>query len=95
MAEFYCKTIGHNARWLVDGRTYDPENRTEDGLSFMELITPDLDGFDDNIYDIYLQIPSSLDRNSTEIRCLSVRDQLVVSELVKLIIMGELIAIMS
>ncbi len=92
MAEFYCRAMGHNARWLVDGSSYDPQNATIDGLKFTEFITYDPDKIiDNNIYDIYMQVPSSLDRNSTEIRCLSVRDQPAVSELVKLIIIGELI----
>ncbi len=76
----------------MDGSSYDPQNATIDGLKFTEFITRDPDEIiDNNIYDIYMQVPSSLDRNSTEIRCLSVRDQPAVSELVKLIIMGELI----
>ncbi len=89
MAEFYCKTVGHNSKWNVNEDTLDAENGTRNGLEFTEFITAGDAGFDNTIYDMYLRIPASLMWNTSTIVCVSFRDQPKISTPVQLIIIGE------
>ena len=80
---------------MVNGVFYDAYNHTNDGIEFSQFVT--YHRFDDtrNVQDNYMQLPSDLEWNMTEVHCASRIDQRVESDNVYLIIIGRFLLIAS
>ena len=89
---FYCKAVGSIAYWVINGTTVDDDGDIDlkkMGFTFTKITTVDRGNVHHNIS---LGVPAVTDHNNTVITCLiSIKDNPVQSNTVKIIYMGELV----
>lgn len=86
---FFCRAIGINTNWIINGRIYRSLNKVVNGFEFTEIVTLDpTDGFD-NDHNMTVSIPATMMTNETRVQCSAYRDSVAISDPAYLIIMGE------
>ena len=81
---FHCRATGSNALWNINHQNFNSSNRTLEGYVFSEVVQSQAD---EPIYDMFLEVPTTLRYNNTRIRCGVLED---ISEPALLIIQGKL-----
>lgn len=77
---FYCRaTTSKNTKWNIDTRIVRSGNYSSGGYRFSEVIVEVREN-GDLVHDMYLDVPTSVDYNGTEIQCVVVLDQFLFSQ---------------
>ena len=84
-ATFYCRAMTNiNTKWFINGASFDSRNYSINAYLFSEVIERE------NIHDMYLEVPASVQNNLTRIQCAVIIDhEVLVSQPAILIVQGK------